>query len=518
MSSVPNPSGCCPDPVGEATERRLIVSLHGREFDPMSPSWPLSKDVTLQMRPTLDRLDPALRAAYRKVMTHYAKNHAPSYCKNIETCLHHFLDKTEHRTFPEAHLRNYRARLGPLQEWKLATLRVFLKCWHGHGYPGVSDGAVAYLDSLRLRGNEKGRAVLTLDPDRGPYGDQELEAILAAAPQQFESGQIDLTTLLFVHLLAHTGRRPGQLSMLRTGDVRRAVTADGRHIDVLSIPRSKQRASKLRTKFRSFWLAPDVRRLLEAQCAEVVAALTAQLGELPADVTSDLPLFLNRAAVPRLGSIAELRRALQSDELHLRTAALRMRLAKITVESARTGQRLHITPVRFRYTLGTRAAREGYGAMVIAELLDHTDTQHVAVYTRDHPNFRTKLDAAVGRQLVPLAHHFTGPVADAEGAARNGDDPRMRVGMREAKVGTCASAGFCGAEAYACYTCWHFQPWLDAPHEKMLALFIDERRRVLASGASERVAAATDQSIAAVRAVMDACASRRAELGGEDDE
>ena len=151
-------------PVDDPTGPRCVVSLHGRRFDPMSPRWLLSKDVTLAMATTVGRLDPALGGPYRKVMTYYAKNHAPSSCKNVETCLHHFLDETEHRTFSDAQLRNYRARLDRYNEWKLATLRAFLKCWHGQGYPGVSDDAVEYLDSLRLKGNEKGKPVLSLDP------------------------------------------------------------------------------------------------------------------------------------------------------------------------------------------------------------------------------------------------------------------------------------------------------------------------------------------------------------------
>ena len=502
-------------PIEEAAGRPFVVSLSGRQVDPMSSTWVLSKDITLAVGATVVRLAPALRDPYRRVMTFYAKNRAPSSCKNIETCLHHFLDETGHRTFSRTQLKNYRARLGRHTEWKLATLRGFLQRWHRQGYPGVSDAVVAYLALLRLKGNEKGTSVLSRDPRRGPFDDQELEAILAAAPQQFERGEIDLTTLFFVLLLAHTGHRPGQLSMLRTGDVQRSVTVDGRQIDVLRIPRAKQRASKPRSKFRNFWLPPDVRRLLEAQRSEVIAALTAQLGELPADVASDLPFFLSPVAARSLCSVGDLREALRSDLPHLSTAALRQRLAKISVVSVRTGGPLHLTPSRFRYTLGTRAAREGYGAFVIAELLDHSDTQQVEVYTRDHPNFRIKIDAAVGQHLVPLARLFSGTVVDTEARARNGADPAMRVGMREQKVGTCGTNGFCGAEVYACYTCMHFQPWRDAPHEKMLTWFLEERRRVLASGASERVVASTDQSILAVRAVMDACASRRAELEGE---
>lgn len=485
---------------------RLVTSLHGRQFNPQSAKWSLSKDVTLAVGATLARLDPDLRAPYRLVMTYYAKNNAPSYCTNIVTCLHHFLDQAEYSIFSAAQLRNYRARLNRHDEWKLATLRGFLKCWHAQGHPGVPDDAVEYLDSIRIKGNVKGGPVFSLDPDVGPFDDQELEAILSVAPQQFERGEIDLTTLFFVLLLAHTGRRPGQLSLLRTGDVRLSVTADGRQIDILRIPRAKQRASKLRSKFRNFWLPPDVCRLLEAQRSEVVQALTAHLGPLPAEVTSDLPLFLNLSAVRRLRSVADLRDALRSDWLHLSTRALSSRLRKVSVTSARIGRRLRIISSRFRYSLGSRAAREGYGALVIAELLDHSDTQNAEVYTRDHPNFRTKVDAAVTDQLAPLARLYVRTHVDT--------DPAMRVGMREEKVGTCGSTGFCGAQTFACYTCMHFQPWRDAPHEKMLASFLEERRRVLAFGASERVVSATDQSILAVRAVIDACANTSSECGG----
>ena len=63
---------------------------------------------------------------------------------------------------------------------------------------------------------------------------------------------------------------------------------------------------------------------------------------------------------------------------------------------------------------------------------------------------------------------YTGTPVDGEAKAVRGLDPTSRVGTRETQVGTCGSAGFCGAQAYACYTCCHFQPWLDAPHHNVL--------------------------------------------------
>ena len=155
------------------------------------------------------------------------------------------------------------------------------------------------------------------------------------------------------------------------------------------------------------------------------------------------------------------------------------------------------------------------GPLIIAELLDHSDLQNVLMYTRVHPNFRAKIDQAIGKQLAPLVKVYTQRLVAAEAQARHGDDPSMRVGTREDKVGTCGSLGFCGAQAAACYTCIHFQPSLDAPHEKMLAWFLAERQRVEDAGAGEHVVAATDRSILGAQAVIAACEERKAQLAGD---
>ncbi len=50
--------------------------------------------------------------------------------------------------------------------------------------------------------------------------------------------------------------------------------------------------------------------------------------------------------------------------------------------SERTGEIIHVTARRFHHTRGTNLGRKGVGATIIAELLDHTDTQNVKVYTK----------------------------------------------------------------------------------------------------------------------------------------
>ena len=499
------------------TDPQVAVSLANHEFDPEWDTWTLCKEVTLDLDGVVSLLAAPLRESYRKVMKYHAENYSAKYCQGIHLGVQKFLNDMGAEEFSATALRNYRKGLGRDNEYRLGTIRGFLLRWHDQGYPGVSDQASEWLDAVRLRGNEKGRAVLSMDPCDGPFDDQELAAILTAAPQEYERGRIDLATLACTLLLSYTGRRPIQLSLLRIGDFSQTMTRDGRRIDVVHIPRVKQRGRAPRTEFKYFWLASDVYRLLKTQRDAVIEQAEARLGRLSGSLTEELPLFPNWNKFGEVGSVDELQHALRNDALHVPTNDIRKDLKKIRVVSTRTGRRLHITPTRFRYTLGTRAAREGYGAMVIAELLDHSDLQNAWVYTRDHPNFRQKIDEAVGQQLASLARAFAGTIVDRESDARHGDDRSMRVGTSERKVGTCGSRGFCGAEALACYTCMHFQAWVDAPHREMLEWMRERRQQMEAAEASEMVMSAIESSILGVRAVMHACKSRKAELAREGD-
>ena len=496
------------------TVPQMAESFARHEFDPNSRRWPLNKDVTLNLDKVFSRLAPRFHDPYRLTMKHYAEEHAAKYCQGIHLGVQKFLTDMDVDRFSVTALRNYRASLDRDNEYRLGTIRAFLERWHGLGFPGVCDDTAKWLSSVRLKGNVKGRSVRSMDPRDGPFDDQELSAILNVAPQEYGRQRIDLPTLACTLLLAHTGRRPVQISLLRIGDIRRTMTQDGRSIDVLSIPRVKQRGQPPRTEFKHFWLPPDVSDLVTKLSRMVVEKAEAHLGKLPGTLVKELPLFPNWTEFAEIHSEQELWDALSNDELHMRTQDLTAGLSKIRVVSARTGDTLHITPRRFRYTLGTRAAREGNGAMIIAELLDHSDIQSVKVYTRDHPNARQWIDKAVGEQLAPVARMFAGTVVDTEQDARHGDNPAMRVGTRDQKVGTCGSQGWCGAQALACYTCMHFQPWVDAPHREVLTSLVERRQQTIDAGASETVASALDPSIHAVRAVIVACEARKAELAG----
>jgi hypothetical protein len=160
--------------------------------------------------------------------------------------------------------------------------------------------------------------------------------------------------------------------------------------------------------------------------------------------------------------------------------------------------------------VGTRAAAEGHGELIIAELLDHTDTQNVGVYVEAVPGMIERIDRAVAMQLAPLAQAFAGVIIENESQARRAGDPSSRIcgpqfDASMKPMGNCGKHGFCGLFApIACYTCYSFQPWLDGQHEAVLEHLITERERLLASS-DIRIASINDRTILAVAEVVRRC-------------
>ena len=239
---------------------------------------------------------------------------------------------------------------------------------------------------------------------------------------------------------------------------------------------------------------------------------------MPQADRQQIPLFPDLDVLAAVQSPYEFRQLLATDKLHIAsseiTVTLQFIVAASDIRSERTGDLLHISSRRFRYTTGTRAAREGFGELVIAELLDHSDTQNAGVYIKNIPEHVKKLDEAVGFQLAPYAQAFVGVLVDSERDAHRGDDPTSRIRTEMGQgVGTCGEYGFCGANVpIPCYTCMHFQPWLNGPHEDVYQGLLNERERLKEITGDIQIAAVLDRSIIAVADVLMRCASRCEEL------
>jgi integrase len=508
-----------------STEPRLTESIKrhqsraGYWFDENESIWQLDKNVNVNVGAVRDLLSSDWRYGFTATLAHYARTLSSKHTANMAQGVSLLLKTTGSSSITVTALINIRATLTKETEYKLGAVIGFICTWHDLGYPGIADEVVDLLDSWTLRGNIKGDAIKRLDPTQGPLTDSELSAFNEAASAAFERDQITLTELSIALLTSNTGRRPIQITHTKICDL--DCTQKNKHGDtvyVINIPRAKQRGEGFRSSFKAFSMTHELWEILQAQRKLCTALVEQRLGyELAESDRLMLPVFPDLEAFNEVKSITELRKLLQTDFLHLRsnvvTETLRKVVSATECHSERTGEILDLSAVRFRYTIGTRAAREGCGKMIIAELLDHTDTQSVDIYTENVPEFAAKLDEKLGFLMAPYARAFQGIVVDREQDAKRGDDLSSRIRHNGVGAGTCGTYGYCGANVpIPCYTCMHFQPWLDGPHDKVYQDLLSDRTRLYEITKDEAVTAALDRTIVAVAQVIQRCQARREEL------
>lgn len=487
--------------------------------------WRLSKDKEVPVGSVRSQLCPEQAEGFMRAIEHYAKEYSPSHVLNMALHLQHYLRSVGTDEVSVIGLTNYRASLTRETEYRLGSLKGFLVAWYELGYPGLESDVVEALKGWRLKGNRKGRAVKSLDPKVGPLDDIELEGLNAAAAQLFEQRKLALSGLAQVMLLTHLGSRPIQITHLKIKDLVLGKKEDGGEAFIVQMPQAKQRGAEVsfRGSVKPKKVARHLWEILQAQAKSVVGGVGRAVSPLSSETVGELPLFPNgrlRRNAAGCGSDAELKALLFNDQLHAPTSEINDALKKIVRcgrVHGRDGEPLRITAKRLRYTTGSRAAREGFGKWVIANLLDHADTQNAGVYTDNHPNFTAIIDKAMSSALAPLAQAYMGTLAGSRAEARFGDDPQQQITNGSAEIGVCGSHGYCGAVApIACYTCMHFQPLLEAPHGEVLERLLAERERVkeYASAEDDVVVGATDRTILAVSQVILLCEERKARESG----
>nr|WP_232434891.1 tyrosine-type recombinase/integrase [Burkholderia ubonensis] len=396
-----------------------------------------------------------------------------------------------------AEVSNYAARLGSHEKWRLGVLNTLLQKWGALGLYGVEPECIKYLRERRKPGNARGRAVLNRDPAKGPFSEAEYTALYKAVDTAYGTGEVSQWVVLLARLLFACGGRISQYASLKVMDL---AIRDG--FFVLSLPQVKTREVHSRVSFKEFDLSPQTGRLAKDYIDNLKALGHGDEAALfPADVV--MPL-----------GPTEARRA--DDDLfygHCVSSALSQVFSSTLNAIAPPTERLQFAPIpvaprRFRYTFGVRLAEEGASKATIADRLGHVDLQHVDVYVQASPKIVENIDKAMGKQLAPLARAFKGQlVEDEKHSTHQGALGSRIVDFRVSKmpVGSCAGKG--GGCAFnkpvACYTCFKFEPWLDAPHDKVLLRLQVERKKW---ASDERLAAVNDDAILAVQEVIAECA------------
>lgn len=495
----------------------LVQTRGGVVFDPHKTRWRY-REGTRYVHLNFDRfnnVEPDLITSMKMVLVWYAENTSPDHLINLFYRMCHFLEEVSGKrtqplsTITSAELLNYRDKLHAGNAWYLATLKGFFAKWSALGVSGIAEDAVALMDQLRLAGNNKGVAVLTMDPNKGPFTPIELEGVQSALNDSYAVGDVSERDYLLVWLLSLLGQRPVQYARLKVCDVIVEQSDDKPPSYVLRVPRAKQREQNARTEFRHRIIIPQIGEPLVKYAQNVKSSFCGLLND-----PDQAPLFPSDVLDEEAPKGFEFHST--ADEIGRRVKIVG---TSLKVYSERTGLPIRIGAIRFRRTTGTRAAEEGYSELAIAEMLDHTDTQNVRVYVEGTPKIAENISRAVAFQMAPLAQAFAGKIVQDESDAVRGDDassrivdPRFCAGPDEA-VGNCGSHGFCGFLApIACYTCVSFQPWLDGPHLAVYD-FLEKERERLKSNGDLRLAANNDRTLLAVAQVILQCDSMRAKLG-----
>lgn len=352
----------------------VALTRSGVELDPREDRW-VYRDTTMAISLNFAAW-PATESfvtSAKLTLLWYAAHMSPSHVKNMFERLGHYVRTIcASRDAPLAEINShdlisYRAMLSDNTLWYLGNISGLLQRWCALGYPGVTADAVSLLKQIRTRGNRKGEAVLTHDPFHGPFTDIEWGALQSALDRAHVDGEVDREVYLLTYLFMALGQRSVQYASLKLCDVGVACAQDGTVIYTLRVPRAKQRNQLSRAEFKDRVLVSHVGEILVRHRDDVYRRFQRRLSD-----PSRAPLFPARRQSGSCPDGFEYHRTGPSLGLMLRAG-----LCKLSAMSERTGRPLHVTAVRFRRTVATRAAMEGHGELIIAELLDHTDTQNV---------------------------------------------------------------------------------------------------------------------------------------------
>lgn len=443
----------------------------------------------------------------KKTFKWYLENHSARHAENMYKAMHNLSmyltleSQNKIKYISDISLVNYRGFLGKEKEWSLGGLSGFLKHWYKMGDSCLTKEAYEYLEETKFKSNPKGEAVLTMDPIKGPFSDLELESIQTAINNIYSKAQMKMDDYVLVWLFMIYGSRPIQFAQLKLKDIIALKQEDSYEL-FIKIPRVKNR-KVVRSEFKRRVVPKDFAPVLYKYCEELKLKVK---GVFPDEY--EAPLFLgNRNINYDDTEFHVMKYHLTSAEI---TGKLKTIFRKLDLKSERTGEKIHITPIRFRRTLGTRVAAEGHGTLIVAEILDHTDTQNAQVYVESRPEIIERIDRAIALQMAPIAQAFAGTLVIDKSKAARANDPEADI-INPSIDKTCTPSGKCGSYSYcgimsplACYTCSSFQAWVDGPHEMVLQHLIKERERVL-EFSDYRVASINDKTIMAVAQVVKAC-------------
>jgi integrase len=501
-------------------EGSAVTSYSGIQVDTSGPNWVIGVDSVVYWQP-FEILHSDLLSALKTYARHLIQTSSPAHVENQLGFMKRLGDTSVAKSASDdlekegyVTRRTYNAFAALLNgvvadvhhsNYLGAFIRWYLWC-ADCGLPGFDEDVAADLDSVRLKAAPRSAAVMRQDPQSGPLRRSEYEPLEIALRSQ-RATELPLVDRVVAWLFLCFGTNPRNLTLLAEDDFITTALNDGSVVHELRIPRIKKRTPGERDQFRTRRLVPEL--------AELIDQLIKQNRDVADDSAQEAfrPLLRGIERKALLGTpFAPHRFRMQVGDLG---AALQIVSAVFGLK-AHDGSPLHLTPRRLRYTFATKLVADGASPQEVADALDHSDTGYVMVYFNTRSDVVQRLDKAMGLALAPIAQAFMGVIVDDETGATRARDRNSRIKhysptMKSLEnVGSCGSFGFCGLMApIACYTCTHFQAWLDGPHEHVLDELERKRNERLAAGADPKMTQIHDRTMLAVAEVIVRCNARR---------
>ena len=522
-----------PNHKGKASPKRKIrVSKLGYQFHIDDRRWRLDNHIIIRWSdvPNVPGSENILKG-FRNSVANYGEQVSSSHTRNMFEMMNRLMPFCKTGEVTVKAINEWRDSLGHKRLWYLGSLRGFLLQWSDWGFPGIDRKVPAFLDSLTLPGNEKGRAVRISCPHTGPFDRQEYQALGRWVQSAWRSKKITLSDCALLRLFMETGRRPSEVAALRIGDLIIKPLASGSHV----VSKNSCRLIVTRAKRRGKDPWRDLSSADEIPISDDLYDLLHNLGQqaiglverlwrvkLPPATAKELPLFAPKdlTTFRAVGSPEEFH-ILESrtpDFFHDNTLGLSDRLKAIakacTAVSARTNDYMLLSSYRFRRTLGTVLAKNGYNAFEIAAALGHDDIQNVMVYVENTAVAFDHFEETMAAAFEPLLKAFSGEIIRSN---QPGSEHQPHVHVLTGfdapfESGKCGSFAQCHRGWYICYTCVKFRAFVDADHERAFKEVKAEYDRTEAQGYQDSMLTGLEATMDAIKEVIRLCKKQREEV------
>lgn len=426
-------------------ENVVLAMMEGYSFIIPDIKWQLDKNNCVYPHKVADKMPEPMRVGYLNTLACFSSEYSAGYIKNINNIFSQWLRIMDFETIDAKAVNQFYVSLGQEKSYKLNSIKKFLTKWKKLGYEGVDNSALRMLEKINIKPNLTGEAVKRRDTNSGPLTEDELKTILEGISKLLKENKIPLYIYCYIILLATTGRRPLQLTSLKAKDLIR--TGEG---CFLNIPKVKQRKD-FRSEFSLVsiddCLYEKLTTLIDMNQKHIEDSFSQSIGH----IKNELPIFIDAKNSVSIKSGHSLDTILATDFLHMKNSFISKELDKITtkfnIQSSRTHNSIRLNARRFRYTLGSRLAKEGASVEVIAKALDHKSINSSGIYVKNSPDNVHDIDMKLHSFFEPLSNIFLG-----------GDITQNKKLFTEYVLN---SFGFddCKHEHIGCFTCKNFRAW-----------------------------------------------------------